>query len=101
MVIGVLVHKVSWTAELFYGEGVPEASGVVTGVCKTAVVLTRFSGTGVVGMGVGGNVEPWIPQLFLNGLPDPIVWFMLVTRLWISLHDAMLSVHVNYHRSAL
>ena len=60
--IGVSVLEVSWTAELFPGEGVPHTSGIVTGVCsRTAVVLTRVSGTGVVGMGVGGNVEPWIP----------------------------------------
>ena len=52
MGIGVWVLEVSWTAELFPGEWVPSASGVVTGVCRTAVVLTRVSGTRIVGMGV-------------------------------------------------
>ena len=33
-------------------------------------------------MGVGGNVGPWIPWLFLDGLLNPTVWFMLVARLW-------------------
>ena len=60
MGISVLLLEVSWTAELFPGERVPQASVVVTGVCRTAVVLTGVSGTGVVGTGVGGNVGPWI-----------------------------------------
>ena len=41
MGIGGSVLEVSWTAELFPGKGLPQASGVVTGVCGTAVVLTR------------------------------------------------------------
>ena len=110
MGIGVSVLEVSCTAELFPGEGVPQASGIVTGVCGAAVLLTQVSGTGVVGMGVGGNVGPHIPWLFFEGLPDPNVWLMLVARLCIYLHNArlciylhnaMLSVDVNYHGSAL
>ena len=59
--IGVSVPEVSWTAELYPGEGVPQVSWVVTGMCGAAVVLTRDSGPAFVGMGVGGNVGPWIP----------------------------------------
>ena len=61
MGIGMSVPGVSWTAELFPGEGIPQASGVVTGVCRTAVVLTGVSCIRVVGMGVGGNVGLQIP----------------------------------------
>ena len=32
---------------------------------------------------------------FLDGLPDLTVWFMSVTSLLISLHDAMLSIDVK------
>ena len=61
MGIGVSVPEVSWTAELYPGEEVPQVCGVVTGVCRTDVVLTRVSGTRVASMGVGGNVGPQIP----------------------------------------
>ena len=60
MGIGMLVLEVSWTAELFPGEGYPEPMGLQL-VYSTVVVLTGVSGTRVVGMGVGGNVGPWIP----------------------------------------
>ena len=69
MGIGVLVLEVSWTAELFAGEGVPGASGVVTGVCRTAVVLTKVSSTRVVGMGVGGNLGHRFLDYFLMVFP--------------------------------
>ena len=61
MGIGMLVLEVSWSAELLPGEALPWASGVIKGVCRTAVVLTTVSGTSIAYMGVEGNVGPWIP----------------------------------------
>ena len=91
MDVGVLVLETSWTVELFPEEGIPLVYAVLIGVCSTAVVLVGVSGTGVVDMGVGWSVGSWIPWLFRDGLPDPTAWFMSVTSLLVSLHDAMQS----------
>ena len=90
VVVGVLVLEVSMTAELFPWEGVLLSGRVVTGVCSTVAVLTRVSGSGVVGI-VGHNDVPHIPWLFLEGLPEPAVRLMSVTNLLISLCDAILN----------
>ena len=90
MVIGtnVLGFGVSITAELLLSEGILLVTGVITAVCGTVVVFTGVSGSGVLGI-VGCSSVLCIPWLFLEGVPDPVIKFILVTSLMISLHNAM------------
>ena len=88
MCIGALVFEVSITAKLFPWEG-------VLLVCGAVSMLTRVSGSGVVDI-VGCNVALCIPLLFLEGLPDPAVWFMSVTSLLISLCNAIFLLMKNH-----
>ena len=90
---GVLELEVSVTAELSLSEDILLATSDVAGKCSTVAGFTRISGSRVVGI-VGCSSVLHIPWLFLEGLPDPVVMFMLVTNLLISLCDAILFVEV-------
>ena len=90
---GVLGLEVSVTVELLLSEGILLATSEVTSECGTVVGLTGVSGSGVVDI-VGFSGVLHIPWLFLEGLPDPVVMFMLVTNLLISLCDAILFIEV-------
>ena len=61
--------------------------------------LAGVSGSELVGiMDCSGVLQ--IPWLFLEGLPDPVVTFMLVTSLLISLHDAIVIVELHCRMQA-
>ena len=90
---GVLELEVSMTVELLLSEGILLATGDVTGEFGTVAGFTGVSGSGVVDIASCSSVLH-IPWLFLEGLPDPVVMFMSMTNLLISLHDAMLFIEV-------
>ena len=90
---GVLWLEVSVIAELLLSEGILLATGDVTGKFGTVAGFTGVSGSGDVDI-VGCSSVLCIPWLFLEGLLDPVLIFMSVTNLVISLHDAMLFVEV-------
>ena len=97
---GVLGLEVSVTVELLLSEGILLATGDVTGESGTVTGFTGVSGSGVVDI-AGCSSMLHIPWLFLEGLPDPVVIFMSVTNLLISLHDAMLFVEVCCQKQML
>ena len=78
----------SVTAELLLSESILLANGDVIGEFGTVAGFTRVSGSRVVDI-AGCSRVLHIPWLFLEGLPDPIIMFMSVTSLLISLHDAI------------
>ena len=71
---------------LAYSDAIGEF-GIVAG-------FTGVSDSGVADI-VGCSSVLHIPWLFLEGLPDPVVMFMLVTSLLISLCDAILFADVH------
>ena len=90
---GVLELEVSMAAELLLSGDILLATSDVTGEFGTMAGFTGVSGSGVADIaGCSGVLH--IPWLFLEGLPDPVVTFMLVTNLLISLHDAILFIEV-------
>ena len=83
----------SVTVELLLLESILLANGDAIGEFGTVAGFTGVSGSRVVDI-VGCSRVLHIPWLFLEGLPDPVVMFMLVTSLLTSLHDAILFVEV-------
>ena len=91
---GVLGLEVSVTVELLLSESILLAYGDAIGKFGTVAGFTGVSGSRVADIaGCSGVLH--IPWLFLEGLPDPIVMFMLVTSLLISLHDAILFIDIH------
>ena len=81
---GELELEVSVAEWLLLSGSILLANGALTGVLGivagfTGVSVNRFVGT------VRCSGVLWIPWLFLEGLPDPVVMFMLVTSLLIFL----------------
>ena len=64
------------------------ASGALTGVLGIVAGFTGIAGSRFASIVVCSDVLQ-IPWLFLEGLPDPVVMFMLDTSLLISLRDAI------------
>ena len=83
--------EVCLTMEPLLSESILLGNGDEIGEFGTLARFTRVSGSGVVDIaGCSGVLH--IPWLFLEGLPDPVVMFMSVTSLLISLCDAMLFI---------
>ena len=91
---GELGLEVSLAAWLLLSGSILLASGEATGVLGTVAGLAGVSGSGLVDI-VGCSGVLQIPWLFLEGLQDPVVTFMLVTSLLISLHDAIVIVELH------
>ena len=91
---GELGIEVSITAWLLLSGSILLVSGEATGVLGTVAGLAGVSGSRLVGI-VGCSSVLQIPRLFLEGLPDPVVMFMSVTSLLISLHDAIVIVELH------
>ena len=90
---GVLELEVSMAAELLLSGCILLATGDVTGKFGTMAGFPGVSFSGVADI-VGCSGVLHIPWLFLEGPPNPIVLFMPVTNLLISLHDAILFLDV-------
>ena len=83
----------SATVEILLSERLLLANSDAIGEFGTVAGFTGVSGSGVVDI-VGCSGVLHIPWLFLEGLPHPVVIFMLVTSLLTSLHDAILFMEV-------
>ena len=88
------------TVELLLSESILLANGDAIGEFGTVAGFTGVSGSGVVDIaGCSGVLH--IPWLFLEGLQDPVVMFMLVTSLLTSLCDAILFMEMCYQMQML